>query len=148
MKLIHLSDLHIGKRVNEISMIEDQEFILHQILQIIDDEKADALLIAGDVYDKSVPSASDTVEVTALALSGSATALSTAFAPATFVPVHQSVSYPRTVSPAATRHDWAASTAIVSSAQQVSTSSAKRDVAASNDPAHANVKEKIIFMAI
>ena len=57
MKLIHLSDLHIGKRVNEVSMIDDQEFILHQILQIIDDEKADAVLIAGDVYDKSVPSA-------------------------------------------------------------------------------------------
>ena len=57
MKLIHLSDLHIGKRVNEISMIEDQEYILLQILQIIDDEKADAVLIAGDVYDKSVPSA-------------------------------------------------------------------------------------------
>ena len=57
MKLIHLSDLHIGKRVNEISMIEDQEYILTQILQIIDDEHADAVLIAGDVYDKSVPSA-------------------------------------------------------------------------------------------
>ena len=57
MKLIHLSDLHIGKRVNEISLIEDQEYILLQILQIIDDEKADAVLIAGDVYDKSVPSA-------------------------------------------------------------------------------------------
>lgn len=57
MKLIHLSDLHIGKRVNEISMIEDQEYILLQTLQIIDDEKADAVLIAGDVYDKSVPSA-------------------------------------------------------------------------------------------
>ena len=57
MKLIHLSDLHIGKRVNEISMIEDQEYILLQILQIIDEKKADAVLIAGDVYDKSVPSA-------------------------------------------------------------------------------------------
>ena len=57
MKLIHLSDLHIGKRVNEVSMIDDQEFILHQILRIIEDEKADAVLIAGDVYDKSVPSA-------------------------------------------------------------------------------------------
>ncbi len=57
MKLIHLSDLHIGKRVNEVPMIEDQEYILHQILGIIDDEKADAVLIAGDVYDKSVPSA-------------------------------------------------------------------------------------------
>ena len=57
MKLIHLSDLHIGKRVNEVSMIEDQEYILTQILRIIDEEKADAVLIAGDVYDKSVPSA-------------------------------------------------------------------------------------------
>ena len=57
MKLIHLSDLHIGKRVNEISMIEDQEYVLLQILQIINDENADAVLIAGDVYDKSVPSA-------------------------------------------------------------------------------------------
>ena len=57
MKLIHLSDLHIGKRVNEISMLEDQEYILLQIVQIIDDEKADAVLICGDVYDKSVPSA-------------------------------------------------------------------------------------------
>ncbi len=57
MKLIHLSDLHIGKRVNEFSMLEDQEYILTKIINIIDDEKPDALLIAGDVYDKSVPSA-------------------------------------------------------------------------------------------
>ena len=56
MKLIHLSDLHIGKRVHEVSMIEDQEYILAQILHLVDQEKADALLIAGDVYDKSVPS--------------------------------------------------------------------------------------------
>ena len=57
MKLIHLSDLHIGKRVNEVSMIEDQEYILHQILRIIKDEKADAVLLCGDIYDKSIPSA-------------------------------------------------------------------------------------------
>ena len=57
MKLIHLSDLHIGKRVNEFSMLEDQEYILRKILNIIDEEKPDAVLIAGDVYDKSVPSA-------------------------------------------------------------------------------------------
>lgn len=57
MKLIHLSDLHIGKRVNEVSMIEDQEYILLQILHVIDEEKPDAVLICGDVYDKSVPSA-------------------------------------------------------------------------------------------
>lgn len=57
MKLIHLSDLHIGKRVNEVSMIEDQEYILTQIIRIIDEEKPDAVLIAGDVYDRSVPSA-------------------------------------------------------------------------------------------
>ncbi len=57
MKLIHLSDLHIGKRVNEFSMLEDQEYILTKIINIIDDEKPDAVVIAGDVYDKSVPSA-------------------------------------------------------------------------------------------
>ena len=57
MKLIHLSDLHIGKRVNEVSMIEDQEYILTQVIRIIDQEQPDAILIAGDVYDKSVPSA-------------------------------------------------------------------------------------------
>lgn len=57
MKLIHLSDLHIGKRVNEVSMIEDQEYILLQILGIVEEEQPDAVLIAGDIYDKSVPSA-------------------------------------------------------------------------------------------
>lgn len=57
MKLIHLSDLHIGKRVNETSMIEDQAYILDRIIEIIESEYADAVLIAGDVYDKSVPSA-------------------------------------------------------------------------------------------
>ena len=57
MKLFHLSDLHIGKRVNEVSMLEDQEYILTQIIRMIDEQKPDALLIAGDVYDKSVPSA-------------------------------------------------------------------------------------------
>ncbi len=56
MKLIHLSDLHLGKRVNEFSMLEDQQYILTEILQIIDREAPDAVLIAGDVYDKSVPS--------------------------------------------------------------------------------------------
>lgn len=56
MRLIHLSDLHIGKRVNEFSMFEDQEYILKEILGIIDDEQPDGVIIAGDVYDKSVPS--------------------------------------------------------------------------------------------
>ena len=57
MKLIHLSDLHLGKRVNEYSMLEDQEYILLKILNIIDDEKPEGVIIAGDVYDKAVPSA-------------------------------------------------------------------------------------------
>ena len=57
MKLIHLSDLHLGKRLNEFSLIEDQKYILTKIINVIDDEKPDAVLIAGDVYDKSVPSA-------------------------------------------------------------------------------------------
>lgn len=57
MKLIHLSDLHLGKWVNEFSMLEDQQYILEEILRIIDSEKPDGVLIAGDVYDKTVPSA-------------------------------------------------------------------------------------------
>ena len=57
MKLIHLSDLHIGKRVNEVSMIEEQAYILNQVLAAIDAETPGAVLISGDVYDKSIPSA-------------------------------------------------------------------------------------------
>jgi len=57
MKLFHLSDLHIGKRVNEVSMLEEQAAILQQILDAVDLEQPQAVLISGDVYDKSVPSA-------------------------------------------------------------------------------------------
>ena len=57
MKYIHLSDLHLGKRVNEFSMLEEQAAILEQILGIIDEESPDGILIAGDIYDKSVPPA-------------------------------------------------------------------------------------------
>lgn len=57
MRFLHLSDLHIGKRVNEFSMLEDQKYILNQILGIIEKEKVDGVWIAGDVYDKAVPSA-------------------------------------------------------------------------------------------
>lgn len=57
MKLIHLSDLHLGKRVHEFSMLEDQKYILDQIIKIIDNEKPDGVIIAGDVYDKTVPPA-------------------------------------------------------------------------------------------
>ena len=56
MKFVHLSDLHLGKRVNEFSMIEDQAYILTKILGIIREERPDGVLIAGDIYDKSVPS--------------------------------------------------------------------------------------------
>ncbi len=57
LKLIHLSDLHLGKRVNEFSMLEDQKYILLEILGIIEAEKPDGVIIAGDVYDKSIPPA-------------------------------------------------------------------------------------------
>ena len=57
MRFVHLSDLHLGKRVNDFSMIEDQRFILGRILEIIDEEKPQAVLIAGDVYDKPLPPA-------------------------------------------------------------------------------------------
>ena len=56
MKFLHISDLHFGKKLNEFSLIEDQKFILFKILQCIDEHKPDALLIAGDVYDKGIPS--------------------------------------------------------------------------------------------
>ena len=57
MKLMHLSDLHLGRRLNDVSLIEDQKYILQQILNIVDQEQPQAVLICGDVYDKSVPSA-------------------------------------------------------------------------------------------
>ncbi len=56
MKIFHLSDLHLGKNVNGFSMIEDQKYILNQIVDYIKSQKADAVIIAGDVYDKNVPS--------------------------------------------------------------------------------------------
>ena len=57
MKFIHLSDLHLGKRLNGFSLLEDQAYILEQITEIVKNQQADALIIAGDVYDKAVPSA-------------------------------------------------------------------------------------------
>ena len=57
MRFLHISDLHIGKRVNEFSMLEDQRHVLKQILNIAEREQAEGVLIAGDIYDKSVPSA-------------------------------------------------------------------------------------------
>ena len=57
MKLLHLSDLHLGKRLHEMSLLEDQAYILEEILQIAEAERPDAVLVAGDVYDKAVPPA-------------------------------------------------------------------------------------------
>ena len=56
MKFIHLSDLHLGKRIYDFNLTEDQKYILKEILKVIDTENPDAVLIAGDIYDKSVPS--------------------------------------------------------------------------------------------
>ncbi len=57
MRVLHVSDLHIGKRVNGMSMLDDQRFILRQILDIAAKRQVSALLIAGDIYDKASPSA-------------------------------------------------------------------------------------------
>lgn len=57
MKFIHLSDLHLGKRLGEYSLLEDQQYILRKITGIVDEEKPDFIVIAGDVYDKPVPAA-------------------------------------------------------------------------------------------
>ncbi len=56
MKFLHLGDLHIGKSLGEFSLIEDQKYILEQILDMAQEKKVDALLLAGDIYDKSIPS--------------------------------------------------------------------------------------------
>lgn len=57
MRLMHLGDLHFGKMVNGFSMIEDQEFVLEQIKQYIQTYRPDAVMLAGDIYDRSVPPA-------------------------------------------------------------------------------------------
>lgn len=62
MKFFHVADLHLGKRYHEFSMIEDQTYILSEIVGLCKKEEPDALIIAGDVYDKSVPNI-DAVEL-------------------------------------------------------------------------------------
>ena len=62
MKILHLADLHIGKIVLEQSMLEDQKYMLNQIIEKIKEEKIEVVLISGDVYDRGVPPA-DAVEV-------------------------------------------------------------------------------------
>lgn len=57
IKFLHIADLHIGKRLNEFNLIEDQKYILDQILEIAQKNDVDGMLIAGDVYDKSQPTA-------------------------------------------------------------------------------------------
>ena len=54
MKILHTSDWHIGKKVNEISMFENQKYVFEQIYEIIKSEKIDVVVMAGDVYDKSI----------------------------------------------------------------------------------------------
>lgn len=62
MKFIHISDLHLGKRIHDFSMIDEQQYIMNEIIKITDEEKPDAVLIAGDIYDKTIPT-TDAVEL-------------------------------------------------------------------------------------
>ena len=55
MKFLHISDLHFGKRLENISLIDDQLYIVQQILNIIKSKSIDAILVAGDIYDRSIP---------------------------------------------------------------------------------------------
>ena len=55
MKFLHTGDLHIGKVLHEMSLLEDQKYILKEIVTIAEEEKVDAVIIAGDVYDRSIP---------------------------------------------------------------------------------------------
>ncbi|NLW52684.1 MAG: exonuclease SbcCD subunit D [Tissierellia bacterium] len=56
MRIMHLADLHIGKRVNGFNMIEDQKFALDNILKLVEKQEVDVVMVAGDVYDLTVPS--------------------------------------------------------------------------------------------
>ena len=56
MKLLHTGDLHLGKSLGDFDLIEDQRYILDRILDIVQEEEVDAVLIAGDVYDRAIPS--------------------------------------------------------------------------------------------
>ncbi|MDU5535404.1 MAG: metallophosphoesterase, partial [Anaerococcus sp.] len=56
MRLLHLADLHLGKYIGNYSLIEDQKYAIDQILNIIDEKKVDAVMIAGDIFDTSVAS--------------------------------------------------------------------------------------------
>ena len=55
MRIVHLADLHLGKRLGEVPLAEDQEHILRQILGVMRDEEAECLIISGDIYDRGVP---------------------------------------------------------------------------------------------
>ena len=55
MKMLHLGDLHFGKAVNGFSMLEDQRYIVNQIYELIEREHIEAVLMAGDIYDRSIP---------------------------------------------------------------------------------------------
>ena len=57
MRFLHLSDLHLGKRLNEFSLLEDQKYILERVLDVVDSQAPRAVLIAGDIYDRTVPAA-------------------------------------------------------------------------------------------
>ena len=57
MRFLHLSDLHLGKRLCEFSMLEEQRYILEEILTLLDETPVDGVLLAGDLYDKPVPPA-------------------------------------------------------------------------------------------
>ena len=57
MKFLHLSDLHLGKRLNAFSLLEDQQYMLSQLCDIVEREQTDAVILAGDIYNKAVPSA-------------------------------------------------------------------------------------------
>ena len=56
MKIAHISDLHLGKNLHSFSLIDDQEYILLEIIKILREKKVDVILIAGDIYDKILPS--------------------------------------------------------------------------------------------
>ncbi|WP_010172670.1 exonuclease subunit SbcD [Bacillus coahuilensis] len=55
MKIIHTADWHLGKLIHGLYMTEDQKIVLHQLVDLVEEEQPDAVIVAGDLYDRSVP---------------------------------------------------------------------------------------------
>ena len=55
MRFLHTADWHLGRTFHQVSLLEDQEYVLDQMIPISRDTRPDAVIVAGDIYDRAVP---------------------------------------------------------------------------------------------